>query len=122
MRRLTLLVPVLSVGLLAGCSQITQAAGEAVGIPVGEICSTADDAYSQYQALLEQGDATEEQVDQARDDLVATLEGVADEVGGEIGDLIGQNADRLADATNLQAPETIEAVEQARDSVQTFCG
>lgn len=122
MRRLTLLVPVLSVGLLAGCSQITQAAGEAVGIPVGEICATADDAYSQYQALLEQGDATEEQVDQARDDLVATLEGVADEVGGEIGDLIGQNADRLADATNLQAPEMIEAVEQARDSVQTFCG
>lgn len=120
MRRLAI-IPILAVGLLAGCSQVTEFAGEAVGVPVEKICTTVDDAYAQYEALLDQGDATEEQVEAARDDLVSTLEDLADDVGGEVGDVIRTNAERLADATDLQSPETVEAIERARDSVSAFC-
>ncbi|GAB3601121.1 hypothetical protein [Microbacterium tumbae] len=121
MRRLAL-VPLLAVGLLAGCSQVAQIAGDAVGIPMEEICATFDDAYARYEALLETGEATEEQVEAARDDLVTTLDGVADDVGGRIGDAIGAGAEQLAGATDLQSPEAIEVVEQVKSSVDAFCG
>lgn len=121
MRRIILIPLLVSVGLLAGCSQATQLAGEAVGVPVEEICTTFDDAYGQYQTLLAQGDATEEQVEAARDGLVANLEGIADDIGGQVGDLIRENAQRLSETTDLQAPETVEAIEQVKDSVSAFC-
>lgn len=122
MRRLAL-VSILAVGsLAAGCSQVSQFAGEAVGVPVERICATFDDAYDQYQGLLERGDATEQQVQAARDGLVGTLEDLADDVGGQVGEMIRSNASRLAEANNLQSPESIEAIEQARESLTTFCG
>ena len=122
MRRIVVLPLLVAVGLLAGCSQVTQLAGEAVGVPVEEICTTFDDAYGQYQTLIDQGDATEEQIESARDGLVANLEGIADDLGGQVGDLIRENAQRLAETTDLQAPETVEAIEQVKDSVSTLCG
>ncbi|WP_221585012.1 hypothetical protein [Microbacterium sp. G2-8] len=121
MRRLAI-IPLFAVVLLAGCSQVTQFAGDTAGVPVEKICTTFDDAYAQYETLLDQGDATEAQVQAARDDLVTTLEDLADDVGGQIGDVIRTNADRLAGAGDLQSPEAIEAVEQASDSVSAFCG
>ncbi|MGW8484393.1 hypothetical protein ACWGJP_14770 [Microbacterium sp. NPDC055903] len=121
MRRLAL-VPLLAIGLLAGCSQVAQIAGEAAGIPVGEICATADQAYADYESLLAQGAATEEQVDAARDGLVNTLEGLAGDVDGPIGDAIQSGADQLAGAVDLQSPETIEAIEQVKTSLDAFCG
>ncbi|WP_309066566.1 hypothetical protein [Microbacterium sp.] len=121
MRRLAI-IPLLALGLLTGCSQVTQLAGEAAGVPVGEICAAFDDAYGQYQTLLADGNASEEQIAAARDDLVATLEGAADDIGGEIGDLISSNAQRLADSADLRAPETVEAVERVKESLDAFCG
>lgn len=122
MRRLLVLPLLLSAVLLAGCSQVTQFAGDVVGVPVEETCATIDDAYAQYQAVIDQGGATEEQLAAARDDLVATLDGLADDVDGQVGDLIRSGAQQLGDATDLQAPETIEAVEQLKESVSAFCG
>ncbi len=121
MRRFAI-IPILAVGLLAGCSQVTQFAGEAVGVPVEKICTTFDDAYAQYETLLDQGDATEAQITEARDGLVSTLEDLAADVGGEIGGVIRTNAERLAESTDLQSPETVRAIEQAKDSVSAFCG
>lgn len=123
MRRLVLAVPLLVSGvLLAGCAQLTHAAGEAVGIPVAETCTTIDDAYAQYQALLDQGGASAEQVDAARDDLVATLDGLSDDVGGELGGLLRSGAQQLGGLTDLRAPETIEAVERLKEWASAFCG
>ncbi|GAA4782602.1 hypothetical protein [Microbacterium gilvum] len=124
MRRpaLAVVLALLAASSLAGCAQATQAAGEALGIPVAELCATADDAYAQYQALLEQGATTEEQLSAGRDDLVATLEGLADDLGGQVGDLVRANAEQLAQTSDLRAPETIEAVEQAKSSVDALCG
>ncbi|WP_324013621.1 hypothetical protein [Microbacterium sp. JZ37] len=121
MRRLAIL-PLLAVGLLAGCAQAADIAGDALGVPVDEICTTADAAYAQYQAILEQGDVTAEQADVARDDLVATLERLADDVGGQPGELIRANAEQLSQVSDLTAPETVEAVEQAKGALTTLCG
>lgn len=122
MRRL-LVVPLLLVAaILAGCSQVTQIAGDAVGVPVEETCTTIDEAYAQYQAVIDQGGATEEQLDAARDDLVGTLNGLADDVDGQIGDVIRSGAQQLGEATDLQAPETVEAIEQLKESASAFCG
>ncbi|WP_156759363.1 hypothetical protein [Microbacterium karelineae] len=121
MRRLAIL-PVLAVTLLAGCSQVTQFAGETVGVPVEKICTTFDDAYAQYETLLETGDATEEQVEAARDDLVAILEDLAEDVDGQVGDVIRTNAERLSETADIQSPDAVAAIEQARDSVSAFCG
>ncbi|WP_431790476.1 hypothetical protein [Microbacterium paraoxydans] len=122
MRRIALVPLLLAVGLLAGCAQVTQVAGDAFGVPVAETCTTIDDAYAQYQALLEQGDVSAEQVDAARDDLVATLDGVADGMDGQLGDLIRSGADQLGGMTDLQAPETVEAIERLHEGLSSFCG
>jgi hypothetical protein len=122
MRRVLLLPLVLAIGLLAGCAQVTQMAGDAVGVDVAATCTTIDEAYAQYQSLLDQGQVSAEQADAARDDLVATMDGVASGVDGQLGDLIRSTADRIAGMTDLQAPETVAAVEQLKDSVSAFCG
>lgn len=122
MRRIALVPLLLAVGLLAGCAQITQTAGDAFGVPVAETCATIDGAYTQYQELLSQGDASAEQLDAARDDLVATLDGVADGMDGQLGDLIRSGADQLGGMTDLQAPETVEAIERLHDGLSSFCG
>lgn len=97
-------------------------AGDAVGIDVQATCTTIDDAYGQYQALLDQGAVSAEQADAARDDLVASLEGIAANVDGQLGDLIRSGATQIDGMTDLQAPETVEAIEQLKDSVSAFCG
>lgn len=122
MRRFLALPLVLALGLLAGCAQVTQLAGDVTGVPVEQICTTVDDAYAQYEALLAQGDASAEDVEAARDELVATLDGLADDVDGQLGDLIRSGALQIGQATDLQAPETVEAVEQVKDSLSAFCG
>lgn len=121
MRRFTLIPILLAGSLFVGCAQVAQVAGEAVGIPVDEICTTFDGAYTQYETLLAQGDATEEQLAAARDTFVGELEQLADTVDGQLGDVIRDNAQRLAESADLQAPATIEAVEQIRDTVGAFC-
>lgn len=123
MRRLAALPIIFATGLLlAGCSQVAQFAGEAAGVPVDEVCQTFDSAYGQYESLLAQGNATEQQVESARDDLVATLDGAADDVGGQLGDLIRSGSEQLAGVSDLQSPEAIAAVEQLKESVSAFCG
>ncbi|WAA65546.1 hypothetical protein [Microbacterium oxydans] len=122
MRRIVVLPVVLAIGLLAGCSQVTQMAGDALGVDVQATCSTIDDAYTQYQSLLDQGQVSAEQADAARDDLVASLDGLATNVDGQLGDLIRSGAEKIGGMTDLQAPETIEAIDQLKDSVSAFCG
>ena len=122
MRRIVVLPLLLVAGLLAGCSQVTQIAGDVVGVPVEETCTTIDDAYAQYQSVIDQGGATEEQLDAARDELVGTLNGLADDVDGQIGDVIRSGAQQLGEVTDLQAPETVEAIEQLKQSASAFCG
>lgn len=126
MRRIVVLPVVLAAGLaaglLAGCSQVTQMAGDAVGIDVQATCTTIDDAYGQYQSLLDQGEVSAEQADAARDELVASLEGLAANVDGQLGDLIRSGATQIGGMTDLQAPETVEAIEQLKDSASAFCG
>lgn len=122
MRRIVVLPLVLAVGLLAGCSQVTQMAGDALGVDVQATCTTIDEAYGKYQTLLDQGGASAEQVDAARDDLVASLDGLAANVDGKLGDLIRSGAEQIGAMTDLQAPETIEAIEQLKDSASAFCG
>lgn len=122
MRRILVVPLLLAAGLLAGCAQVTQAAGDALGVDVQGTCTTIDEAYAQYQTLLDQGGASAEQVDAARDDLVATLDRVAADVDGQLGDVISGAADQLGGMTDLQAPETVEAVEQLHDSLSAFCG
>jgi hypothetical protein len=122
MRRIVLLLLVLAAGLLAGCSQVAQVAGDALGVDVEATCATIDDAYGQYQTLLDQGAASAEQVDAARDQLVTTLDTLAADVDGQLGDLISSGAKQIGGMTDLQAPETIEAVDQLKDSVSAFCG
>lgn len=122
MRRIVVLPLVLAAGLLAGCSQVTQMAGDALGVDVQGTCTTIDDAYGQYQALLDQGQVSAEQADAARDELVASLDGLAGTVDGQLGDLIGSAAEQIGGMTDLQAPETVEAIERLKDSVSAFCG
>ena len=122
MRRIVVVPLVLAVGLLAGCSQVTQLAGDALGVDVQATCTTIDEAYAQYQTLLDQGGATAAQVDAARDDLVATLDGLAGDVDGQLGDVIRSGAEQIGGMTDLQAPETIEAIDQLKDSISAFCG
>lgn len=122
MRRIVVLPLLLAIGLLAGCAQVTQAAGEALGVDVQAACTTIDESYGQYQALLDQGDASAEQVDAARDELVATLEGLGSEVEGPLGDLVSSTAEQISGMTDLQAPETIEAIDQLHGSLSAFCG
>jgi hypothetical protein len=122
MRRIVVLPLLLVAGLPAGCSQVTQIAGDVVGVPVEETCTTIDEAYGQYQSVIDQGGATEEQLDAARDELVGTLNGLADDVDGQIGDVIRSGAQQLGEVTDLQAPETIEAIEQLKESASAFCG
>ena len=112
----------LAAAALTGCSQVTQVAGDALGVDVAATCTTIDEAYGQYQTLLDQGGASAEQVDAARDELVATLDGVAASVDGQLGDLIASGAEQLGGMTDLQAPETIEAVDQLHDALSAFCG
>lgn len=121
MRKLAIL-PLLAVLVLGGCAQVTQFAGEAVGIPVDEVCATIDDAYENYEAMLEKGEVTEQQIASAHSDLVTKLEDLADDVGGEIGDMIRSNAERLADVSGPDSPEAIEAIENLHDSAAAFCG
>lgn len=90
-------------------------------VSVHATCTTIDDAYGQYQKLLHQGGASAEQVDAARDQLVVTLDGLADDVDGQLGDLIRSGAQQIGGMTDMQAPETIEAVDQLKDSVSAFC-
>lgn len=122
MRRVLLVPLVLAIGLLAGCAQMTQMAGDAVGVDVAATCTTIDEAYAQYRSLLDQGQVSAEQADAARDELVATMDGVASDVDGQLGDLIRSTADRIAGMTDLQAPESVAAVEQLKDAVSAFCG
>lgn len=122
MRRIIVLPLVLAAGLLAGCSQVTQLAGDALGVDVQAACTSIDEAYGQYQALLEQGDVSAAQADAARDELVSSLEGLASNVDGQLGDLIRSGAEQIGGMTDLQAPETIEAIEQLKDSASAFCG
>lgn len=123
MRRFVVLPLLLvSAAVLAGCAQTAQFAGDALGVDVQATCTTIDDAYTQYQSLLAQGEVSAEQAATARDDLVATLDGLAADVDGQLGDLIASGADQLGGMTNLQAPETIEAVEQLKSSASAFCG
>lgn len=122
MRRIVVLPLLLAAAFLAGCSQVTQMAGDAVGIDVPATCATIDDAYGQYQALLDQGGVSAEQADAARDDLVASLEGLATKVDGQLGDLIRSGATQIGGMSDLQAPETIEAIEQLKESASAFCG
>ncbi|MBS0024114.1 hypothetical protein [Microbacterium paraoxydans] len=122
MRRFAVVPLLLTAGLLAGCSQVTQAAGDALGVDVQGACATIDEAYAQYQGLLDQGGATAEQADAARDRLVATLDDLAAGIDGHLGDVIASGADQLGGMSDLQAPETIEAVEQLHESLGAFCG
>ncbi|MFK3678027.1 hypothetical protein ACI2IP_09850 [Microbacterium sp. NPDC090218] len=122
MRRILVLPLVLAAGLLAGCSQVTQMAGDALGVDVQATCTTIDEAYGQYQALLDQGEVSAEQADAARDALVASLDGLADDVDGQLGDVIRSGAEQIGGMTDLQAPETVEAIEQLKDSASAFCG
>lgn len=122
MRRIVVLPLVLAAGLLAGCSQVTQMAGDALGVDVEATCTTIDEAYAQYQALLDQGQVSAEQADAARDDLVASLDGLAANVEGQLGDLIRSGAEQIGGMTDLQSPETVEAIEQLKDSASAFCG
>lgn len=121
MRRLAVF-PLLAAGLLlAGCSQITQIAGDAVGVDVEQVCTTFDDVYVQYQALLDHGDASSEQLAASKDDLVSTLERLADDLGEPAGELIRSNAQKLAETGDLRSPEAIELVEQAKSATEPFC-
>lgn len=123
MRRIVVLPLVLAVGLLAaGCSQVTQMAGDALGVDVQATCTTIDEAYAQYQALLDQGDVSVEQAEAARDDLVASLDGLAADVDGQLGDLIRSGAEQIGGMADLQSPETVEAIDQLKDSTAAFCG
>lgn len=122
MRRIVIVPLLLAAGLLAGCSQVTQVAGDALGVNVEATCTTIDDAYGQYQELLDQGDASAEQLDAARDQLVLTLDGLAGDVDGQLGDLIRSGAEQISGMTDLQAPETIKAIDQLKNSVSAFCG
>lgn len=118
MRRLAVL-SLLSVGLLAGCSQVSQVAGDIVGVPVEELCGSLDDVFAQYEQVVESGQATEEQLAAARDALVERLDGLADDVGGETGDLIRTQAEALAAEEDLSSPATVQ---RADDALTTFCG
>lgn len=117
-----LAVGVLAIGTLTGCSSIAQFTGEALGVDVEQVCQSVDDMYAQYEGLLAQGDATAEDLTAARDGLVVTLEGVADDIGGQIGDVIRTNADRLAEVADPNAPEAIRAIEQVKSSIEPLCG
>ena len=123
MRRIIVLPLVLAAGLLAaGCSQVTQMAGDALGVDVPATCATIDEAYAQYQTLLDQGDVSVEQAEAARDDLVASLDALAADVDGQLGDLIRSGAEQIGGMADLRSPETIEAIEQLKDSTAAFCG
>lgn len=122
MRRIVVVPLLLVAGLLAGCSQVTQMAGDALGVDVQATCTTIDEAYGQYQTLLDQGAVSAEQADAARDDLVASLNGLAENTDGQLGDLIRSGAEKIGGMTDLQAPETVEAIEQLKDSASAFCG
>ncbi|OAN41387.1 hypothetical protein [Microbacterium sp. H83] len=121
MRRIVVLPLLLAIGLLGGCAQVTQAAGDALGVDVQQTCASIDDAYARYQALLDRGGASAEQVDAARDDLVASLDGLATQVDGPLGELVSSAAQQIGGMSDLQAPETIEAIDALRDSLSTFC-
>ncbi|CNL41235.1 Uncharacterised protein [Mycobacterium tuberculosis] len=41
---------------------------------------------------------------------------------GQLGDLIRSGADQLGGMTDLQAPETVEAIERLHDGLSSFCG
>lgn len=101
---------------------MAQVAGDAMGVDVEATCTTIDEAYTQYQTLLDQGGASAEQVDAARDELVTTLDTLATDVDGQLGDLISSGAQQIGGLTDLQTPETIEAIEQLKDSASAFCG
>lgn len=123
MRRIVIVPLLLAAGLLvSGCSQVAQVAGDVLGADVDATCTTIDDAYGQYQTLLDQGEASAEQVDAARDQLVTTLDDLAADVDGQLGDLISSGAQQIGGMTDLQAPETIEAIDQLKDSASAFCG
>lgn len=122
MRRIAFVPTLLAIGVLAGCTQVTQFAGDVAGVDVVQMCASFDDAYAKYEGLLEKGDATADQVVSTRDDLVTTLEGIADDIGGQAGELIRSNAQRLAETADLQSPATIDAVEQVKTSLDPFCG
>lgn len=121
MRRIVLIPVVLAVGFLAGCSQVAQVAGDALGVDVQATCTTLDDAYGQYQTLLDQGGASAEQLDVARGELVTTLDTLAADVDGQLGDLIRSGAQQIDGMADLQAPETIEAIDQLKESASAFC-
>lgn len=123
MRRLAL-VPLLAVGLLpalTGCAQATHVAADALGVPLEEICATADDAYGQYRQTVDQVGVTQEQLGAARDSLVQTLDDLADEVGGQVGELIRTQSAELAGVSDLSAPESMAAVEQAKSALSAVC-
>lgn len=121
MRRLAVL-PLLAVGLLAGCSQVTQLAGEAVGVDVAQVCTSFDDVYTQYQSLLDQGEVSSDQLAASKSELVTTLESLADDLGEPAGEVIRSNAQKLADIPDLRSPEAIALVEQAKSATDPFCG
>lgn len=121
MRRLAVL-PLLAVGLLAGCSQVTQLAGEAVGVDVAQVCTSFDDVYTQYQSLLDQGEVSSDQLAASKSELVTTLESLADDLGEPAGDVIRSNAQKLADIPDLRSPEAIALVQQAKSATDPFCG
>lgn len=121
MRRIVVLPLLLAAGLLAGCAQATQLAGDALGVDVEATCVTIDDAYATYQTLLEQGDLTAGQADAARDQFVASLDGLAANVDGQLGEVIRAGSGQIGAMSDLQAPETVEAIEQLKDSLSAFC-
>lgn len=115
-------IPLLAIGLLSGCSQLTQFAGEAVGVDVAQVCRSFDDVYSQYQALLDQGEVSADQLATSKGDLVSSLETLADDLGEPAGDVIRTNAQKLAEVGDLRSPEAIALVEQAKSATEPFCG
>lgn len=121
MRRLAVL-PLLAVGLLAGCSQVTQLAGEAVGVDVAQVCTSFEDVYTQYQSLLDQGEVSSDQLAASKSEIVTTLERLADDLGEPAGEVIRSNAQKLADVPDLRSPEAIALVEQAKSATDPFCG
>jgi hypothetical protein len=121
MRRLAL-IPLLAAGLLvAGCSQVAEATNDLVGEPVQRACETYANVYAEYEKVVDRAGASTEDLQAARDGMVEQLEALADDLGGQAGDLIRQNAEGLSNG-NLPSAETLEVLKQGRDALAPFCG
>ncbi len=68
------------------------------------------------------GELSAEQADAARDDLVASLNGLAENTDGQLGELIRSGAEKIGGMTDLRHPRRVEAIEQLKNSASAFCG